>query len=86
MHLSVKQLESRIERRLNVQSPTTARHISKIVRDNRIVINAVLDTVRELNRIGVQANGRVEEHPDSIDVIVTIRPQTTPTEKEGTSS
>ena len=69
--LSVKQLESRIAR-LN-RTPPAAQHVSR-VRDNRIFINAVLDTVKELNRIGVRAASRVEERDGAIDVIVTIRP------------
>ena len=32
-----------------------------------------LDTVRELNRIGVRADSRVEEREGCVDVIVTIR-------------
>lgn len=70
--LSVKQLESRIAR-LN-RTPPAAQHVSRVVRDNRIFINAVLDTVKELNRIGVRAASRVEERDGAIDVIVTIRP------------
>ena len=48
------------------------RKVSRVVRDNRIIINAVLDTVRQLGRIGVKVASRVEERPDAIDVIVTI--------------
>ena len=70
--LSVKQLESRIAR-LN-RTPPAAQQVSRVVRDNRIFINAVLDTVKELNRIGVRAASRVEERDGAIDVIVTIRP------------
>lgn len=68
--LSVKQLESRVDRILRV--PPERPHVSRVIRDNRIIINAVLDTVKELNRIGVQADSRVEEHPDNVTVIVTI--------------
>lgn len=71
-HMSVKQLEARIARQQR-ESPAPQQHVSRIVRDNRIVINAVLDTVKELNRIGVRADSRVEEHDDSVTVIVTIR-------------
>ena len=70
-HMSVKQLEARIARQQR-ESPAPQQHVSRIVRDNRIVINAVLDTVKELNRIGVRADSRVEEHDDSVTVIVTI--------------
>ena len=73
-HLSVKQLEARIARQLQTAAQPPRQHVSRIVRDNRIVINAVLDTVKELNRIGVRADSRVEERTDSIEVIVTIHP------------
>ena len=69
--LSVKQLEARIDGQLHASDAPHPR-VSRIVRDNRIVINAVLDTVRELNRLGVPATGRVEEREESVDVIVTI--------------
>lgn len=69
-HLSVKQLESRIERILRTDSARP--HVSRVIRDNRIIINAVLDTVKELNRIGVRAESRVEEHADNLEVIVRI--------------
>ncbi len=67
--LTVQQLEARI-RRLLAKPPKP--HVSHILRDNRILVNAVLDTVRELNRIGVQADSRVEEQPGAVQVIVTI--------------
>ena len=68
--MSVRRLEDRIDALLKPApaKPTVSRH----VRDNRIIINAVTDTVRELNRIGVSVQSRVEEHEDHIDVVVTI--------------
>lgn len=67
--LSVKQLEARVEQRLH---PQPQRTVSRVVRDNRIIINAVMDTVRELEHIGVRLTSRVEECGDHIDVVVTI--------------
>lgn len=69
-HLSVKQLEARIEQ-MSRSLPRRPR-VSPIIRDNRIIINAVLDTVKELNRIGVNVESRVEERDDGVDVIVRI--------------
>ena len=69
--MSVQQLEKRIEQLRREARPQPS--VSRVVRDNRIVINAVLDTVRELNRIGVRADSRVEEREGCVDVIVTIR-------------
>lgn len=68
--LSVKQLEARISRMLRTPAPKP--RVSKIIRDNRIIINAVLDTVKELNRIGVHVESRVEERNDGVEVIVRI--------------
>ncbi len=69
--MSVQQLEARIDRCCR-PAARKARQVSRVVRDNRIIINALLDTVRELKRIGVPVKSRVEEKPDGIDVIVTI--------------
>ncbi len=66
--LSVKQLDDLIGRTCPPRKPS----VSRVIRDNRIIINAVLDTVRELNRIGVQVESRVEERADSVEVIVRI--------------
>ena len=68
--MSVKQLEARVAQRLRPR--TAAPAMIPAVRDNRIIINAVMDTVRELNRIGVHVKSRVETSDDHIDVVVTI--------------
>lgn len=74
--LSVKQLEALVDQALQGEKaarPAQARpRPSPIVRDNRIVINALLDTVRQLRGIGVPVKSRVEEGADHVDVIVTI--------------
>lgn len=49
------------------------RHAVAKLGDNRLVINALRDTVRQLKRIGIPASSRVENHEDHYDVIVTIR-------------
>ena len=69
--LSVKQLEACIEQRRRPPA-RKGRTVSRVLRDNRIIINALLDTVRELKRIGVPVTSRVEEKPEGIDVIVSI--------------
>lgn len=69
---SVRQLEGSIERHLH----SAEKNIPKaepLIRDNRLVINALRDTVRQLKRIGVRASSRVEDHGDSYDIIVTVR-------------
>ena len=68
--MSVKQLENRVNALLRPAPPKPT--VSRYVRDNRIIINAVMDTVKELNHIGVNVQSRVEECADHIDVVVTI--------------
>jgi len=69
-HLSVKQLEARIDQL--GRTPAHRPRVSPVIRDNRIIINAVLNTVKELNRIGVNVESRVEEREDGVEVIVRI--------------
>ena len=69
--LSVRQLEDRIDRLLcKKEAPALPR---RILKENRLVVNAVNETVRQLKRIGVCASSRVENREDSFDVIVTVR-------------
>ena len=68
---SVRQLEAQIAH--NANAARTARPELRLIRDNRLVINALNDTVRQLKRIGVHASSRVEAHGDSYDVIITVR-------------
>ena len=68
--MTVRQLENAVDQLLRPRPPRPT--ISPRVRDNRIIINAVMDTVRELNHIGVAVKSRVEECEDHIDVVVTI--------------
>ena len=68
---SVRQLEAQIAHNLN--AAPTAKSEVRLIRDNRLVINALNDTVRQLKRIGVHASSRVEAHEDSYDVIITVR-------------
>ena len=72
---SARQLQASIEKRLRPEAPRPA--VSPVVRDSRIIINAINDTVRELNHIGVTVTSRVEERDDHIDVVVTIPIQKT---------
>jgi len=67
---SVRQLESQIEKLLNKDIPAVT---APLIRDKRLVVNAFRDTLRQLNKIGVQASSRVEEREDSYDIIVTVQ-------------
>ena len=68
---SVRQLEGQIAH--NANAARAAKPELRLIRDNRLVINALNDTVRQLKRIGVHASSRVEAHGDSYDVIITVR-------------
>lgn len=71
---SVRQLEAQIDALLRVPAEASGAHpASMLMRDSRLVINALKDTVRQLKRIGVPASSRVEAHEDHYDIIVTIR-------------
>ena len=65
------QLEKRVEERLS--KPATPKPaVTAALRDSRMIVNAVLDTVRQLTRIGVPVQSKVEEGDDCVRVIVTI--------------
>ena len=70
--MSVKQLEMQIDRAVHQTQKAVSRRASPIIRDNRIVINALMDTVRELERIGVRVTSRIEEKPDHVEIVVCI--------------
>ena len=70
-HLSVAQLEKRVEALLSRPLPSKPTPTAAI-RDSRMIVNAVLDTVRQLSRIGVPVQSQVEEGNDCVRVIVTI--------------
>ena len=70
--LSVRQLDAIIDQQLK-EGSATGRPVAGKIRDSRLVVNALRDTVRQLRRIGITASSRVEHHEDYYDVIVTIR-------------
>lgn len=70
---SVRELEAEIERQTRAKPAARPSPAAGLVRDSRLVINALKDTVRQLKRIGVPASSRVEAHGDSYDVIITIK-------------
>ena len=66
--MSVRALEAAVERG---QRPAP-RPVRIYCRDQRRFVNALLATVRSLNRAGVKAVSRILEKPDSVEVIVTL--------------
>ena len=69
--LSVRQTEQRIAQ-LNRRKPPS-RLPDKLLKENKLVVNALNETVRQLKRIGVCASSRVENHEKSFDVIITVK-------------
>ena len=69
-HWGARQLEAAVAQRGRRTKP--APRVGAMVRDNRIIINALMATVRELRRIGVPVESRVVEGADRVDVIVSI--------------
>lgn len=69
--LSVAQLEKQVDACLSKPAPPL-RKVSAALRDSRMIVNALLDTVRQLTRIGVPVQSKVEEGDGCVRVIVTI--------------
>lgn len=69
--LSAAQLEKQVDACLS-RPDSPGRKVSSILRDSRMVVNALLDTVRQLTRIGVPVQSKVEEGEGCVRVIVTI--------------
>jgi hypothetical protein len=66
--MSVRAMEAAISR-----SPRPApRTVHVYCRDQRMFVNALMATVRSLNRAGVKAVSRILEKPDSVEVIITL--------------
>ena len=72
-HLSVRQLEALIDETPKAKKAAPPK-ANPLIRDNRLVINALRDTVRQLRKIGVPVSSRVETRDDLCEVIITIRP------------
>ena len=69
-HMSVRRLEALVEQML--KSPPPRRNVTRLFRDSRMFVNAVIKTVRELNELGIRASSRVERLPDRIEITVTL--------------
>ncbi len=67
---TVKKLEALVERALTEEKPKA--RVRTIVRDKRMFINAIADTVKRLTGAGVNADYRVEEDETHINVIVSL--------------
>lgn len=72
--MSVRQLETQIERQLSSAAPKHSRQLHPLIKDNRLIINAFRDTMRQLKRIGVSAASRVETYDDHLEIVITVHP------------
>ena len=68
--LTVKKLEALVEREKE-KMIIKKRKLKTILRDKRMFINAVRDTVKKLMEAGLNVESRVEETEDEVNVIVT---------------
>lgn len=66
--LSVRALESLVDRMLAERKPKPRAHVC----DSRLYVNAVLGTVKKLAAAGVAATSRVIELDDAIEVVVRL--------------
>ena len=71
-HLSVRQLEMMIERQLASPAKKGAPIVHPLIKDNRLIINAFRDTMRQLKRIGVNAASRIETFEDRLEIVITV--------------
>ena len=68
--LSVRQLESLVTRMLT--EPIYVPTVRSLCRDHRLFVNAMLSTVKTLQKTNAAVRSRVVEHEGDIEVIVTI--------------
>lgn len=69
--MSAAQLDKRVDERLSPPPALRSKPVP-LLRDSRVVVNALLDTVRRLTHIGIPVQSRVEEGDGCVNVIVTI--------------
>ena len=72
--MSVRRLEEIIRQR-EARLPPQPK-LQPRMKDPRLVINALKDTLKQLRHIGVAASSRVEDYEDHYDLIISIRRQT----------
>ena len=68
--LSVRESEALVTRMLT--EPFAAPAVKSLCRDHRLFVNAMMNTVRTLQRSNARVVGRVVEHEDDVEIIVTI--------------
>ena len=69
--LTVKKLEMLVDKEAEERKRKKAL-LKTVLRDRRMFLNAVMDTVKNLNEAGLKAESRVEEDEKLVAVIVTL--------------
>lgn len=69
-HLSVRQSEALVTRMLT--EPFQRPVVRSLCRDHRLFVNAMMSTVRTLQQSHAGVSGRIVEHEEDVEVIVTI--------------
>ena len=54
------------------KKPRSQARRKMVIRDHRLFVNAVLNTVKDLKSAGVAASAKVVEKEDTVDVVVTL--------------
>ena len=81
--MSVRRLEALVEQLARQEPPHPQPRVTRLFRDGRMFVNAVLNTVRELNALGVPAVSRVTRLPGRIEVTVTLPENVRPAPEQG---
>ena len=67
--MTVRDFEAYIAQQKKPRSPAKRK---MVIRDHRLFVNAVLNTVKDLKSAGVAASAKVVEKEDTVDVVVTL--------------
>lgn len=67
--LTVRQLEARIEK---IAKEPPARRVKRLFRDDRLYVNAIIDTVKQINTLGARASSHVRETDEGTEITIII--------------
>ena len=67
--MNVRELEDHIAK---MKKPRENARLKMLIRDHRLFVNAVLNTVKDLKSAGISASAKVIENESTVDVIVTL--------------
>lgn len=67
--LTVRQLEAKIEK---IAKEPPKRNVKRFFRDDRLYINAIIDTVKKINGLGARASSHVRETDDGTEITIII--------------